>query len=171
MLWKKSEPVREAKRKDLERITQLRRQLHEMYMTGRFDFFQKPFGDELAQETRGMLRDRQSLLLVCEEDGTVCGYLHAVFVTESATVYRDSRSYCSGLGGPRAGAGRGRGVVRAARARDRARLPEDRAAKLGMQRCRAGVLAKAGFQHLCAVYGMEGGVIRNGNGHDCDSGI
>ena len=95
MLWKKSGPVREAKRKDLERITELRRQLHEMYMTGRFDFFQKPFGDELAQQTRGMARDKQSLLLVYEEDGTVCGFLHAVFVTEGATHYRDSRSYCS----------------------------------------------------------------------------
>ena len=95
MLWKKSEPVRDAKRKDLERVTELRSQLHEMYMTGRPDFFQKPFGDELAQETRGMFRDRQSVLLVCEKDDLVCGYLHAVFVTESASPYRDSRSYCS----------------------------------------------------------------------------
>lgn len=96
MLWnKKTSPVREAKRKDLDRVTQLRRQLHDMYMTGRSDFFQKPFGDALAQETRGMQHDKQSLLLVYEEDGTVCGYLHAVFVTEDATLYREGRSYCS----------------------------------------------------------------------------
>ena len=95
MRWKKSGPVRDAKKSDLDRVTELRRQLHEMYTTGRADFFQKPFGDELTQQTRGMLRDKQSVLLVYEEDGTVCGYLYAVFVSESANLYHDARSYCS----------------------------------------------------------------------------
>ena len=34
-------------------------------------------------------------MLVYEEDETVCGYLYAVFVNESANLYRDARSYCS----------------------------------------------------------------------------
>ena len=96
MLWKKNDnPVREAKRKDLPRVTELRAQLHELYGFGRPDFFQKPFGEELAKETASMQRGRQDLLLIFEEDGAIWGYLHAVFETDSASLYRDARSYCS----------------------------------------------------------------------------
>lgn len=96
MLWKKNaEPVREAKRKDLPRVTELRAQLHDMYSFGRPDYFQKPFGDELAKEINSMQRGKQNLLLVFSEEEAIWGYLHAVFETEGPSLYRNSRSYCS----------------------------------------------------------------------------
>lgn len=95
MLWKKSkDAVRPAKKKDLERIGALRRQAHELHQTGRPDVFQKPFGDALEAQTRQMFYDKNGLLLVTEADGTVCGFVYATFVTESATPVWDSRSYC-----------------------------------------------------------------------------
>ena len=95
MLWKRSrDGVRPAKKKDLDRINELRRQLHELRQTGRPDVFQKPFGDELAAQTRRMLYDKNGLLLVIEADGTVCGFLYAAFVQEAASPCWDSRSYC-----------------------------------------------------------------------------
>ena len=96
MLWKKNkDAVRPAKKKDLERIGELRRQAHELHQTGRPDVFQKPFGDALGAETRRMFYDKNGLLLVTETDGTVCGFVYAAFVTEPATPVWDSRSYCN----------------------------------------------------------------------------
>lgn len=95
MLWKRNkDAVRPAKKKDLERIGELRRQAHELHQNGRPDVFQKPFGDALDAQTRKMFYDKNGLLLVTEADGTVCGFVYATFVTEPATPVWDSRSYC-----------------------------------------------------------------------------
>ncbi|MBQ7541027.1 MAG: GNAT family N-acetyltransferase [Clostridia bacterium] len=95
MLWKKNkDAVRPAKKKDLERVNALRTQLLELRGKGRPDFFQKPFGDEMREETRRMLFDKEGLLLVAETDDTVNGYVFASFVRESATILRDGRSFC-----------------------------------------------------------------------------
>ena len=95
MLWKKNkDAVRPAKKKDLERIGELRRQAHELHQTGRPDVFQKPFGDALDAQTKKMLYDKNGLLLVTEAEGTVCGFVYATFVTEPATPVWDSRSFC-----------------------------------------------------------------------------
>ena len=95
MLWKRSRNgVRPAKKKDLDQINALRRQLHELRQTGRPDVFQKPYGDETALQTRRMLYDKKGLLLVTESDGVVCGFVYAVFVREDASPHWDDRSYC-----------------------------------------------------------------------------
>ena len=41
-----------------------------------------------------MLYDKDGLLLAAEVDGTVCGYLHILFIQEPQTAVWDSRSYC-----------------------------------------------------------------------------
>ena len=95
MLWKRNrDGVRPAKKKDLDQINALRRQLHELQQNGRPDVFQKPFGDELTDQTRRMLNDKNGLFLVAETDSTVCGYVYAVFVQEGASPHWDSRSFC-----------------------------------------------------------------------------
>ena len=95
MLWKKNkDAVRPAKKKDIERIGELRRQAHELHQKGRPDVFQKPFGDAMDAQTRQMLYDKNGLLLVTEAEGTVCGFVYAVFVTEPATPVWENRSFC-----------------------------------------------------------------------------
>ncbi len=95
MLWKKnSDAPRPAKKKDLERIGELRRQAHELHQKGRPDVFQKPFGDALQAQTRQMLYDKNARLLVVQSEGDVVGFVYARFVTESASPVWDSRSYC-----------------------------------------------------------------------------
>ena len=95
MLWKKNkDAVRPAKKKDLDRINALRAQLLELRGKGRPDLFQKPFGDEMCEETRRMLYDKDSLMLVAEENETVNGYVFVTFVREKETILRESRSFC-----------------------------------------------------------------------------
>ena len=95
MLWnKKKDGVREAKRKDLDAINELRRQAHEMQTTGRPDIFQKPFSDALAQQANRMLHDKNGMLFVYTREGTVCGFVYATAENEPASSYWDSRAYC-----------------------------------------------------------------------------
>ena len=95
MLWKKSRgAVRPAKKKDLEPIGALRRQLHELHRTGRPDVFQKPFGEALDKQTRQMYYNKNGLMFVAEAEGTVCAFAAATFVTEPSTPVWDNRSYC-----------------------------------------------------------------------------
>lgn len=95
MLWKKDrDAVRAAKKKDVDRVNELRSQLYELRQKGRPDIFQKPFGDAMREQTRRMLHDKKGLLLVVESDGTVCGYVFASLVHEKDSPYWDERSYC-----------------------------------------------------------------------------
>lgn len=95
MLWRKNaDAVRPAKKKDLERVSELRRQAHELHQKGRPDVFQKPFGDALESQTRQMFYDKNAVLLVALSEGDVVGFVYASFVTEPATPVWDGRSYC-----------------------------------------------------------------------------
>ncbi len=95
MLWKKNkDAVRPAKKKDLDQISGLRRQAHELHQKGRPDVFQKPYGDALDAQTKQMLYDKNGLLLVVQAEDEVVGFVYATFVTEDATPVWDSRSFC-----------------------------------------------------------------------------
>lgn len=96
-LRKNKDAVRYAKRKDLEQVNILRKQLHDLHCTASPDNFQMPFGEKLEQEAAAMLRDKDGILLVAQQEGDVCGYLYARCRTEPESLYRLTQRYCAVL--------------------------------------------------------------------------
>ena len=86
--------VRYAKKKDLDRINALRKQLHDLHCTGKPDIFQKPFGDKLTAEIRKMYHNKDGILVVSEKDEDIQGFAYAVCYTIKDSPYWDERKYC-----------------------------------------------------------------------------
>ena len=94
--WRKNkDTVRYAKKKDLEQINILRKQLHDMNCTGDPDNFSMPFGEKLAGEVQSMLRDKSGILLVAQQDGEICGFVYAQCLSEKESLYRLGSRYCA----------------------------------------------------------------------------
>ena len=96
-LRKNKDAVRYAKKKDLERVNVLRKQLHDLNCTASPDDFPMPFGEKLEQEALKMLHDRDGILLVAQQQGEVCGYVYARCQTEPESLYRLTQRYCAVL--------------------------------------------------------------------------
>ena len=66
--------VRLADEKDLDRVNELRRQVHALHAAGRPDIFKPGFPSELRDHAYTVLRDPDQDIAVAELDGVICGY-------------------------------------------------------------------------------------------------
>ena len=66
--------VRFAKQEDLERVNELRKQVHAVHAVGRPDIFRENFNEELRDHVVEYLNDEDKLLIVAERDGVICGF-------------------------------------------------------------------------------------------------
>lgn len=66
--------MRFAEEKDLERVNELRRQVHELHAQGEPDCFKPGFPDELRDFIHIIFRDPLKKILVCERGGAIVGF-------------------------------------------------------------------------------------------------
>lgn len=83
-------PVRFAEKKDLARVNELRRQVHELHAAGRPDNFKPSFPPELRDHIVSIWNDPQQEIVVSEREGVLCGYavLHRVNKPENPFMYK-----------------------------------------------------------------------------------
>ena len=85
--------VRFAKKDELDRVNELRKQVGELHAAGRPDLFRPEFSRELQDFIREIWSDPEKEIVVAERAGAVCGYavLHIVHRPESPS--KLERSY------------------------------------------------------------------------------
>ena len=83
-------PVRFAEKTDLERVNELRRQVHELHAVGRPDIFKPGFPPELRDHVDAIWNDPGQEIVVNERDGVLCGYavLHRINKPENPFMHK-----------------------------------------------------------------------------------
>ena len=72
--------VRSARREELERVNELRRQVNELHVEGRPRHFKPGFGPELQAHVYDQLESDRFDVLVAEVDGGIAGFATVQFV-------------------------------------------------------------------------------------------
>lgn len=85
--------TRPARREDLPRVNELRRQVNELHVEGRPDIFRPGFGEEIEGRAALMLDSGDAEILVAELDGVVCGFAMVEYVDRPESPYNLARRY------------------------------------------------------------------------------
>ena len=67
--------VRFASENELSRINELRKQVNDLHVEGRPDFFKPGFSEELQNHIYTIWSDPDRKIVVAERDGVICGFL------------------------------------------------------------------------------------------------
>lgn len=72
--------VRFAKKEELPKVNELRRQVNDLHVEGRPDIFKPGFSDELKDHIFEIWEDEKQQIVVAEENGEICGFavLHII---------------------------------------------------------------------------------------------
>ena len=83
-------PVRFAKKTELDRVNELRQQVHELHAAGRPDIFKPGFPPELRDHIYTIWDDPGQEIVVNERDGVLCGYavLHRINKPENPFMHK-----------------------------------------------------------------------------------
>ena len=83
-------PVRCAKKTELDRVNELRQQVHELHAAGRSDIFKPGFPPELRDHIYTIWDDPGQEIVVNERDGVLCGYavLHRINKPENPFMHK-----------------------------------------------------------------------------------
>ena len=104
-------PVRFAEDHELGRVNELRKQVNDLHVAGRPDFFKPGFPRELADHIDTIRNDPEQKIVVCERDGAICGFavLHHMIKPETPFTkvrdYLDIDEFCVDEAYRRTGAG------------------------------------------------------------------
>lgn len=85
--------VRFAKQEDLERVNELRKQVHAVHAVGRPDIFRENFNEELRDHVVDYLNDEDKLLIVAERDGVICGFACVTLFDRPQTLTNRERKF------------------------------------------------------------------------------
>ncbi|MBQ6066606.1 MAG: GNAT family N-acetyltransferase [Clostridia bacterium] len=86
-------PVRFAEKKDLERVNELRRQVHGLHAEGRPDIFKPGFSQELQDYIFTVWNDTDREIVVCERDGAIGGFAALHRIAKPENPYMRERTY------------------------------------------------------------------------------
>ena len=85
--------VRFAAYEDLERVNELRKQVHALHAEGRPEVFKEGFPDELRDHLYTIFRDPLQKVAVAERDGVLCGFAVLHHITRPETPFMHVRDY------------------------------------------------------------------------------
>ena len=80
--------VRYATRDDLPRVNELRRQVNDLHVQGKPEWFRPGFGEELQQYLYALLDSNDHDVLVAEQDGAIVGFACVKYVDRPESPYR-----------------------------------------------------------------------------------
>lgn len=85
--------VRFARKEDLERVNELRKQVNDLHVQGRPDIFKPGFSEELQSVIYEIWEDENKDILVAERDGIICGFACVQFVDKPESPFMNARSF------------------------------------------------------------------------------
>lgn len=83
--------VRYAKKEELDRVNELRKQVHMVHCSARPDIFRRDFCPELQKRLFEFFDDENCRVIVALRDDTVCGFAVAVYISRPETPYSCAR--------------------------------------------------------------------------------
>lgn len=86
--------IRMAVQADKPAINDLRREVNQLHVDGRPDFFVPGFPQELADYLDVIFMQENGEIVVAEQDGKIVGVACLTYVERPATVYRMAQRYC-----------------------------------------------------------------------------
>lgn len=85
--------VRIAKREDLTRINELRRQVNVLHYEGRPDLFRTGFCDELRDFIYDIWEFDNSDVIAAVRDNVICGFACVEYITQPQSAFKCKRSF------------------------------------------------------------------------------
>ena len=85
--------VRMARKEDLPRVNELRRQVNELHAAGKPEVFKPGFGPELRDYIHEIFADANKRIVVAEADGSVCGYAVLNHITRPENPFMYERDF------------------------------------------------------------------------------
>ena len=85
--------IRFAEQKDLEGINGIRRQVNDLHVNGKPGVFRPGFSEELRNYIYSAFRDPQKRIVVCEKDGSVCGFAVLMHTVKPESVHSLARRF------------------------------------------------------------------------------
>ena len=86
--------IRFANAADLEQVQHLRKEVNDLHVQGRPDFFKAGFGRELQDYIYAYMVSEKNQIVVDEEDGTICGMVMVDWIERPETPYAPARKMC-----------------------------------------------------------------------------
>lgn len=85
--------VRSARREELERVNELRRQVNEVHVNGRPDIFRPGFGGELQRRVYDCFEDPDMNVIVAVKDDVISGFAIVQAISKPLSTYNLPRSF------------------------------------------------------------------------------
>ena len=85
--------VRYAKREDLSRVNELRRQVNDLHVEGRPDIFKPGFSQELQDFLYKIFESDNMDVIVAERGGVICGFACVQYVDKPESPYSYARRF------------------------------------------------------------------------------
>jgi GNAT superfamily N-acetyltransferase len=85
--------IRPAEYEELDRVNELRRQLHVLHANGKPEIFKPGFPDELRDYLYTIFRDPMKQILVCERGGEICAFAVLHHVTKPENPFKRELDY------------------------------------------------------------------------------
>lgn len=86
--------VRIAKKEELERVNEIRKQVSKLHSDAYPDVFRSDFCSELQNIVYSMWEDDSSDVIVLERDGKILGFANLKYIDVQDSPYKVSRKYC-----------------------------------------------------------------------------
>lgn len=85
--------VRFAKKDELERVNELRKQVNDLHVKGEPEIFKPGFPKELADHIHTIWNDPDQDIAVCDRDGVICGFAVLHHIVRPETPFMFVRDY------------------------------------------------------------------------------
>lgn len=85
--------IRFAKREELERVNQIRKQVNDLHSNGRPDICKKDFSKVLQDEIYNLWDSDNSDVLVAIRDQIICGFASVEYIDKPSSPYMNARRY------------------------------------------------------------------------------
>ena len=85
--------VRFAKREDLERVNELRKQVNDLHVAGKPEVFKPGFSEELQAYVYDIFEDPRKKIVVLEAEGVICGFAVLNHITRPENPYMYERDF------------------------------------------------------------------------------
>lgn len=85
--------VRFAKKEDLNRVNELRKEVNELHVKGRPDIFKGGFGEEIKNYIYDVWNADNKDILVAERDGIICGFACVQYIDRPENPYMKERKF------------------------------------------------------------------------------
>lgn len=85
--------VRFAKKEDIERVNELRKQVNDVHVEGRPDIFKPGFNEELRNHIYEIWEAEEKDIIVAEREGIICGFACVQFVDKPENPFMNARKF------------------------------------------------------------------------------